>query len=48
MGNGKGRPDLVPRLLQPYQYIPLSEIVDYIDKVVVDGGGKIVVKWNIK
>ena len=28
--------------------IPLSEIVDYIDKVVVDGGGKIVVKWNIK
>ena len=27
--------------------IPLSEIVDCIDKVVVDGGGKIVVKWNI-
>ena len=27
--------------------IPLSEIVDYIDKVVVDGGGKIVVKWII-
>ena len=26
--------------------IPLSEIVDCIDKVVVDGGGKIVVKWN--
>ena len=25
--------------------IPLSEIVDYIDKVIVDGGGKIVVKW---
>ena len=25
--------------------IPLSEIVDCIDKVVVDGGGKIVVKW---
>ena len=27
--------------------IPLSEIVDCIDKVVVDGGGKIVVKWNV-
>ena len=27
--------------------IPLSEIVDCIDKVVVDGGGKIVVKWSI-
>ena len=27
--------------------IPLSEIVDCIDKVVVDGGGKIVIKWNI-
>jgi len=27
--------------------IPLSEIVGYIDKIVVDGGGKIVVKWNI-
>lgn len=26
--------------------IPLSEIVDCIDKVVVDGGGKIVVEWN--
>ncbi len=26
--------------------IPLSEIMDCIDKVVVDGGGKIVVKWN--
>jgi len=26
--------------------IPLSEIVDCIDKVVVDSGGKIVVKWN--
>ena len=26
--------------------IPLSEIVDYIDKVVVDSGGKIVVKWK--
>lgn len=26
--------------------IPLSEIVDCIDKVVVDGGGKIVVKWD--
>ena len=25
--------------------IPLSEIVDCIGKVVVDGGGKIVVKW---
>ena len=25
--------------------IPLSEIVDCIDKVVVDGGGKFVVKW---
>ena len=25
--------------------IPLSEIMDCIDKVVVDGGGKIVVKW---
>ena len=27
--------------------IPLSEIVDCIDKVVVDVGGKIVVNWNI-
>lgn len=27
--------------------IPLSEIVSCIDKVVVDGGGRIVVKWNI-
>ncbi len=27
--------------------IPLSEIVDCIDKVVVDGDGKIVVKWSI-
>ena len=27
--------------------IPLSEIMDCIEKVVVDGGGKIVVKWNI-
>ena len=27
--------------------IPLSEIVECIDKVIVDGGGKIVVKWNI-
>ena len=27
--------------------IPLSEIADCIDKVVVDGGGKIVVKWSI-
>ena len=27
--------------------IPLSEIVDCIEKVVVDSGGKIVVKWNI-
>ena len=27
--------------------IPLSEIVDCIEKVVVDGGGKIVVKWYI-
>ena len=27
--------------------IPLSEIVDCIGKVVVDGGGKIVVKWHI-
>lgn len=26
--------------------IPLSEIVDCIDKVAVDGGGKIVVKWS--
>ena len=26
--------------------IPLSEIMDCIDQVVVDGGGKIVVKWN--
>ena len=28
--------------------IPLSEIVDCIDKIVVDGGGEIVVKWNIR
>lgn len=27
--------------------IPLSEIVECIDKVIVDGGRKIVVKWNI-
>ena len=27
--------------------IPLSEIVDCIDKVVVDGGGKIVVEWSV-
>ena len=27
--------------------IPLNEIVDCIDKVVVDYGGKIVVKWSI-
>ena len=27
--------------------IPLSEIVYCIDKVVVDGGGKIVVKWSV-
>ena len=27
--------------------IPLSEVVDCIDKVVVDGGGKIVVKWIV-
>ena len=27
--------------------ISLSEIVDYIDKVVVDKNGKIVVKWHI-
>ncbi len=26
--------------------IPLSEIVGCIDKIVVDGGGKIVVKWH--
>ena len=26
--------------------IPLSEIVDYIDKIVVDKGNQIVVKWN--
>ena len=26
--------------------VPLSEIVDCIDEVVVDGGGKIVVKWH--
>jgi len=25
--------------------IPLSEIIDYIDKIVVDPGKKIVVKW---
>ena len=25
--------------------VPLSEIMNCIDKVVVDGGGKIVVKW---
>lgn len=28
--------------------IPLSEIVDCIDKVVVDSRGKIVVKWLIQ
>ena len=27
--------------------ISLSEIVDYIDKVVVDGNGKIVVQWSV-
>ncbi|MDE7244914.1 MAG: hypothetical protein K2O18_13205 [Oscillospiraceae bacterium] len=27
--------------------IPLSEIVDSIDKIVVDTGRKIMVKWNI-
>lgn len=27
--------------------IPLSEIMDCIDKVVVDSGGKIVVKWYV-
>ena len=27
--------------------IPLSEIVDCIDKIVVDGRGKIVVKWHV-
>lgn len=27
--------------------VPLSEIVSCIDKVVVDEGGKIVVKWNV-
>lgn len=27
--------------------IPLSEIVDCIDKIAVDIGGKIMVKWNI-
>ena len=27
--------------------IPLSEVVDCIDKVVVDGDGKIVVKWIV-
>jgi site-specific DNA recombinase len=27
--------------------IPLSEIVDCIDKVVVDGGGKIMIEWYI-
>lgn len=26
--------------------IPLSEIVDYIDKIVVDKGNQIVVKWR--
>jgi len=27
--------------------IPLSEIMDYIDKIVVDSGREIMVKWNI-
>jgi len=27
--------------------IPLSEIVDCIDKVIVDGGGQVMVKWDI-
>lgn len=27
--------------------IPLNEIVDYIDKIVVDRGREIVVKWDI-
>lgn len=27
--------------------IPLSEIMDYIEKVVVDSGGKIVVDWSV-
>lgn len=26
--------------------VPLSEIMDCVDKIVVDGGRKIVVKWN--
>ena len=29
------------------QTLTPSEIADCIDKVVVDGGGKIVVKWSI-
>jgi len=27
--------------------IPLTKIIDYIDKIVVDTGGRIVVKWNL-
>jgi len=26
--------------------IPLSEIVDCIDNIIIDSGGKIVVKWE--
>ena len=34
-------------LLASNQKISLSKIMDCIDKIVVDDGGKIVVKWNI-
>lgn len=29
-----------------HREIPLSEVVQYIDKIVVDEGRKVVVKWN--
>lgn len=28
------------------KHTPLSEIMDCIDKIIVDGGGKIVVEWS--
>ncbi len=34
-------------LLAGNQKIPLTEVMDCIDKVVVDNEGKIVVKWNV-
>lgn len=30
-----------------YKEIPLNEIQDYIDKIIVDAGKHIVIKWKI-